>query len=129
MNNNPTVSDVGHLMEKWDLVRNDIEGKDPSVLTYMSTVKAWFRCENHDHSWYAKIYSVSEGSGCGICAGRQVCPGFNDFKTIFPDKAALWDFDKNTLNPTEVYARTTKDFWFICEQAHPFSIRLVNVER
>ena len=54
------------------------------------------------------------GSGCPVCSGRQVLPGFNDLATLFPGialQADGWD-------PSEVLAGTHKKYAWICDKGH-----------
>lgn len=54
------------ILEGWDYELNAKEGLDILLLTYGSTKKAWFKC-NQGHSWKASINNMSKGSWCPIC--------------------------------------------------------------
>ena len=58
-----------------------------------------FRCSK-GHIWSAKPNSILNGSGCPVCAGRQVLVGYNDLFTTHPDIARL------LKNPEDGYTHT-----------------------
>ena len=66
---------------------------DPrSVTSGSNTLKTW-KCEM-GHHWRARVSHRSRGTGCPICAGKQVLVGFNDLATSRPDLAVEafgWD--------------------------------------
>ena len=46
------------------------------------------------HTFYSTPNSLLRGQGCGVCKGLQVCVGYNDFNTVFPELAKnLVDYD------------------------------------
>jgi hypothetical protein len=51
------------------------------------------------------------------------------FKDAHPDKAKYWDFTKNKLNPDQVSKVDEREFWFICEANHPFSLLPKSINR
>ena len=58
--------------------------------------------------------------GCPVCAGRKVVTGVNDFKTLNPVGASMWDYNKNLETPDKVYAYSEKKYWFKCPEGHEF---------
>ena len=57
------------LLREWDAARNG--GLTPSDVSFGSHQKVWWQCSK-GHSWQAKVYSRSAGSGCPYCAGRPL---------------------------------------------------------
>lgn len=51
------------------------------------------------------------------------------FKDAHPDKAKYWDFTKNKLNPDQVSKVDEREFWFLCEANHPFSLLPKSINR
>ena len=47
------------------------------------------------HEWEAAIVAVVNGSGCNICAGKQILVGFNDLATTHPGLAKEWHPTRN----------------------------------
>ena len=122
---NPTISDVPDLLKLWDSERNDNIGHDPSKITTGTRTKSWFRCGNgYPHSFLARPSDIINlGRVCGVCAGKQVCRGFNDFESQCPYESYFWDYTKNSIQPWKVAKGSNKSYWFLCEEAHPFSMK------
>lgn len=62
----------------------------PADYSAGSKVKAHWVCETHGHSYYKSIQDVTKGGGCSVCSGFQVCVGFNDLESKFPEIAQEW---------------------------------------
>ena len=72
------------------------------------------------HEWRAPIGRRVQGNtGCPVCVGKQVEPGFNDLATLDPAIAAQWAQDLNgTLTPQMVTGGSAKRVWWRCDQGH-----------
>lgn len=83
--------------------------------------KVWWQCSK-GHEWKASVYSrTNDQSGCPICAGKQVLPGFNDLETVAPLLAAEWDTEKNgALTPRTVLAVSKRKVWWRCALGHEY---------
>ena len=64
---NDLATVIPELLYEWDFEKN--QGCEPADFRLNSTRKVWWKCKK-GHSWKAKIYSRSSGSGCPYCAGR-----------------------------------------------------------
>jgi predicted secreted protein len=75
----------------------------------------WWKCPNGpDHEWQATGANRLKGSGCPVCAGRQMSLA-NNLAVTRPDLAAQWHPTKNgDLMPTDVIAGTAKKLWWKC---------------
>ena len=105
------------LMTQWDFEKNSL---DPTEVTIASHDKAWWKCEL-GHSWQAAVFSrtkAEKASGCPYCTGKTVLAGFNDLATLRPDLMTQWDFEKNSLDPTEVTIASHDKAWWKCELGH-----------
>lgn len=103
------------LLAEWDYERNTIL---PTEVSMGSQKKIWWKCK-HGHSWKATVNNRTGGSNrCPYCAGKKVWPGFNDLATTHPKLAAQWDFEKNSVLPSEVSAGSNKKVWWKCEHGH-----------
>ena len=89
----------------WHPTKNLHLGKTPQTLTSSSAVVAWWRCPkepacgkvvDHEHAWSAPVYSLTGGSGCPRCSGRDCCP-CESIAATHPQLAAQWHPD-NLLN-------------------------------
>lgn len=105
------------LLDQWNWEQNG--DLTPLSISSGSRQKVWWRCE-HGHEWQARVSSrTGEGTGCPVCAGKQVIPGENDLAGSFPDIAAQWHPTKNgTLKPEGVTACSNRRIWWRCEKGH-----------
>lgn len=52
------------LMTEWDYEKNQLK---PDEVSYNSSQKAWWKCKECGHSWFAVISNRANGSGCPKC--------------------------------------------------------------
>ena len=103
-----------HILPQWS-GRNTLL---PQSVTAGSQRKVWWVCER-GHEWEAVIASVAaEGSGCPYCAGKRAIPGQTDLATVRPELLAQWDYEKNTLVPSEILPSTHDRVWWKCALGH-----------
>lgn len=106
------------LLDEWDVARN--LPLTPQTVTYGSKRAVWWRCEK-GHSWRAAVRSRTVGSGCPICAGKQLSIGENDLAALYPALAKQWDAEKNgRLTPRDVLPGAEKKVWWRCERGHSY---------
>ena len=55
--------------------------------------------------------------------------GFNDLLTLNPVLADQWDYEKNTLKPSEVTLSSDKRAWWICEKGHSWQTSIHHRQR
>lgn len=102
------------FLDEWDYEKNkDIT---PSQVTCFSNRKVWWKCKKCTYSWLATICGrTSENKGCPVCGHRILVSGINDLKTINPELAKQWDYDKNgEITPEKVMPSSTKKVWWLC---------------
>lgn len=70
-------------------------------------------CEN-GHNLVLDSRYVKKGT-CSYCKGKALLVGFNDFKTVFPEVASEWDYQKNDgLMPEHYLPHSNRQFWWKC---------------
>lgn len=116
----PGVNDLETLcpeiVEEWDYDRNT--GINPNEMRPGSNTPVWWRCKL-GHSWKVSPNHRSRGSGCPYCANKKVLAGFNDLKTLLPEYAESWDYEKNgSLTPEMVTPYSHKKVWWKCKNGH-----------
>lgn len=90
----------------------------PSQVSKCSNRRIWWRCKL-GHEWIASINDrVSDQTQCPYCQNRKVLAGFNDLATTHPVLSKEWNYERNTLLPTEVTAGSKKNVWWKCQQGH-----------
>jgi hypothetical protein len=92
-------------------------GWDPTTVTPGSHRKLEWLCDkdpNHPHTWTMTVGARVSGQGCSVCAGRQVCVGFNDLASTHPEIAA----EADGWDPTTVTAGSNKVRAWRCGEGH-----------
>lgn len=100
---------------QWDTKKNT---RNPDSYYPYSTASVWWICPTKGHSYRCRISSkTTQGSGCSICAGKQVVAGDNDLATTHPELLVLWDYEKNSsigLYPHRIMAGSDKRAHWLC---------------
>lgn len=100
------------LAEEWDSDKNA-----PLTIADVhsnSRRNVWWK-DSYGHSWKATVSNRTNGTGCPICAGKQLLVGFNDLETKFPDVAADWHPALNeSLTPKDISAHNPQKVWWLC---------------
>lgn len=80
----------------------------------------WWKCPNCGCEWQRALWIAAESNLCPACeGGHTLAKGWNDLKTVYPDIAADWDYEKNGgLKPSDVMARSGKKVWWKCRTCH-----------
>jgi len=105
-----------HLLVEWDTVEN--LPHTPQTISFGSSKPMGWVCPQ-GHRWQAVVKSRTAGTGCPVCANRQLRPGVNDLAAQFPWLAAQWDREKNgSLTPDQVFPGTRRKVWWRCEGGH-----------
>ena len=86
---------------------------DPLTVTLHSGKKFLWKCPV-GHEWEARIRDRSRGSGCSICDGKTVLPGFNDLKTNNPEIA----MEADGWDPSTVTTKSGLRKKWICKLGH-----------
>ena len=113
------------LAAQFDVKKN--LGLSASDICYSSNKKYWWYCEL-GHSWQATA-NTRQKSDCPVCAGKIVLPEFNDLLTLNPALAEQWDYDKNTLKPSEVTLNSGKYMWWLCVKGHSWKAQISHRQR
>ena len=104
------------LAKEWHPTKN--KALKPINVPYSSHYSVWWKCKK-GHEWKAAIYSRFSGIGCPYCSGRKALSGFNDLKTMKPELAKEWAYDKNnSLLPENETVYSNKKVWWRCKLGH-----------
>jgi len=90
----------------------EADGWDPTKLSFGVGKKVKWVC-NFNHSWEASPNTRST-SGCPVCAGRVVVPGFNDLQSIDPALAS----EADGWDPKIYTSSSSKIVDWVCEEGH-----------
>ena len=123
---NDLASQNPKVAAEWD---SELNSLTPAEVVLKSTKRAWWLCKL-GHSWEAQICSrTKQGTGCPYCAGVKILTGFNDLQTLNPPYLAEWNFNLNTLRPSEVGPAVRKLVWWKCSKGHDFECTLIDRSR
>lgn len=77
--------------------------------------RRYWCCHKCGNEWDASVSDIVNSiSKCGVCSGRKLKEGYTDFKTHYPEISKNWDYNKNTLSPTEILYSASGSYYFIC---------------
>ncbi|WP_181435517.1 zinc-ribbon domain-containing protein [Curtobacterium sp. MCPF17_051] len=109
------------MLAIWDHKRNP---ELPKNVSPGVAKQFWWTCPR-GHSYQATAINVSHGRRCGICAGKQVVAGVNDFASRRPDLLAEWNAVRNSVQPNEVPEFSNQRVWWRCERGHEWQAPIV----
>jgi hypothetical protein len=107
------------IASEWDYEKNGTI--TPNDIGKSNKNKFWWKCNNgKNHSYLAYVQQRLRGSGCAVCAGRQIIPE-TSLAFLFPDLAKEWDYEKNRpLTPLDIGKGYDGDVWWKCpNNKHP----------
>ena len=82
------------------------------------------------YEWKASLDTRIRGTGCPVCAGRVVKPGYNDLLTLNPNLAAEWHPTNNDgLLPSMVTSGSGKNVWWKCKKGHEWKAAICDRKR
>jgi len=94
--------------------------KSPEDVPFGSGSTFWWRC-SRGHEWKASFRATRVGEGCSVCSGKKILPGHNDFRSMHPERAEMWDASKNKgQSPSKIATNSTTSFWWTCPKGHSF---------
>ena len=109
---NDLLSQRPDLVQEWDYEKNG--NITPESVTVSSDRTVSWKCSKCGYPWETRIADRSKGSGCPHCAGKVAIAGFDDLKTLHPEIAIDWDYDRNEEGPTEFRPGSNKDVNWKC---------------
>ncbi len=107
------------LAKQWHPTKNG--NLCPSDITPSSGKKVYWKCDiSDDHEWIASANSrvnMTNMLSCPFCTGRKICKS-NCFETTHQYLLDSWDYNKNTLKPSEITYSAHKIIYWICQKGH-----------
>lgn len=113
----PLSVEVPEVAELWESEKN--RGFGPHQFSMGSNIEVWFRCpEGPDHVFQKAISSMvlakrKGQKGCPACKGDMVTEG-NSLARLFPQIAAEYNHQKNTVDINNVSYGSSRRVWWIC---------------
>lgn len=127
LKNNSVAVVFPELVSEWDVEKN--KGMTPDNFSANAHTKIWWKCEN-GHNWQADISSRNRKLGCPYCAGQKTIKGENDLETWcknnMPSLLLEWNYDKNTVIPSDISKTSNKKVWWKCSKGHSWESVVAN---
>lgn len=101
------------LAKEWHPIKN---GKLKPKDIYSKTNKKYWWLGKCGHEWKSAVSSRIKGIGCPICCNQKVKKGFNDLATTNPDILIDWDYNRNSILPSDITNGSGKKVWWICHK-------------
>ena len=96
-------------------------GKDFYKLPANHNKTIHWKCAQYGHEFVSSPNSRFRGGGCPVCSHQQVLVGFNDLATTHPHLLESWDYEKNTILPTDIVVGHEQHVFWKCEHGHSWS--------
>jgi hypothetical protein len=113
--NKNNITTCHDILSEWNYNKNDI---NPLSVGLSSLINRWWICEKK-HEWEDSPVIRSKGNKCPYCANKKIGYG-NDLESQNPLLLTQWNYHKNDIKPSEVYAKSNKEVWWTCEKKHDF---------
>lgn len=96
----------------WDYNRNGDASPDQVPAGTMK--RSFWICED-GHTWEETVTSFARRKPeCPYCSGLRLLKGCNDLETEHPELLKDWDYEKNSIQPSEVRSNSTKKVYWKC---------------
>ena len=96
-----------------------------SEVTCGSHRKVWWLCPNGHYYFMSISNKANRGHSCPYCSNNRLGVGINDLKTVFPDIAKEWDYNKNNRTAENYMYTSSKKVWWKCSDCgHEWEARI-----
>lgn len=91
----------------------------PNDVLCGSGKKVWWlgKC---GHEYEQKIVNRVKGASCPYCSHQKLLVGYNDLASTNPEILDEWDYEKNTVLPTQIGVGTHQKIWWKCPFGHSY---------
>lgn len=108
-----------NVLKEWHPTKNGT--LKPDYISAHTHKKVWWVCpKGHEYQMVVK-HKTEDKCGCPVCSNHKILPGYNDLKTLRPDIAKEWDYEKNKpLSPDKIPVTANYKVWWICPKGHSY---------
>lgn len=106
------------LISLWDYEKNG--SITPEMVTLGTGQRFYWKCRICNRSYLALPNRIAQGSACSKHR-NLVKEGINDLVTLHPELLKYWDYEKNDVNPTEIFGGGESIAYWICEKGHSYT--------
>ena len=76
-------------------------------------------CPTCGFTWTGRVADrARKGRGCPVCSKHVLWRGHNDLESCNPHLARQWDYDKNSILPSDVTQKSSKLVWWKCPECN-----------
>lgn len=120
---NDLQSQYSHVAELWHPTKN--KDLKPDKVLCGSSKRVWWlgKC---GHEFEQSIIDMVKGGGCPYCSHQKLLPGFNDFASTNPNLLSEWDYEANSVLPTEILSNSHYKAWWKCPFGHTYQAWMSN---
>lgn len=110
---NKLINTHPELAEEWHPTKN--KKVTSENISFGSEKYVWWKCPNGpDHEWEMMVLTRTKGGKCPFCINRKVSVT-NSLKTLYPEIALDWDYNKNgEYFPENTLAGTNEKRYWKC---------------
>ena len=105
------------LVVFWDYEKNG--SITPEMVTLGTGQRFYWKCRICNRSYLNWPSRIAQGS---VCSKHRnlVKKGINDLATLHPELLKYWDYDKNDVDPSEIYGGGERVVYWKCEKGHSY---------
>ena len=106
------------LVSRWDYEKNG--SITPEMVTLGTGQRYYWKCKICNRSYLALPSRIAQGS---VCSKHRnlLKKGENDLASKHPELLKYWDYDKNDIDPSEVYGGGERIAYWVCEKGHSYA--------
>lgn len=105
------------LISRWDYKANG--SITPDTVTLGTRQRFYWKCKICGRSYLALPSQIAEGSVCSKHRNLLKNKG-NDLASKHPELLKYWDYEKNNIDPSEIYGGGERVVYWICEKGHSY---------
>ena len=110
------------LVERWDYEKNG--SITPEMVTLGTGQRFYWKCKICNRSYLALPSKIAEGSVCSKHRNLLKYDG-NDLATKHPELLKYWDYEKNDVNPSEIFGGGERVVYWKCEKGHSYTKSII----
>ena len=115
------------IAKEWHPTKNG--NLKPNQVTPGSNRLIWWKCSK-GHEYQALVHNrTTKHNNCPYCSGHRTFTGYNDLKTLYPNLAKEWNYEKNVdLKPEQFTPGSHEKVWWKCPKGHEYQM-IINKRR
>ena len=106
------------LVSRWDYEKNG--SITPEMVTLGTGQRFYWKCRICNRSYLALPSKIAEGSVCSKHRNLLKYEG-NDLATKHPELLKYWDYEKNDVEPSEIFGGGERVVYWKCEKGHSYT--------